>query len=257
MPDTAPPKKAHTVETELCCKRIRVEFNGEIIADTTRAMYLFESRLTPVYYIPLEDVRGDVLERTEHSTHCPYKGDAVYWDVVVGERRAENAIWSYPEPIKAVPELAGYAAFYWNRMDRWFEEDEEIFVHARDPRVRVDALPSSRKVEVSLGGEVLASTERAVLVFETGLPVRYYIPEADVTARLTPTDLSTACPYKGIASYWSVEAGGASHENLVWAYRYPVREAEPVRDLLCFFNEKVDISVDGEAQERPTTKWSK
>jgi uncharacterized protein (DUF427 family) len=257
MPDTAPSKKAHTVTTEPCCKRIRVEFNGEIVADTTRALYLFESRLTPVYYIPLEDVRGDVLERTEHSTHCPYKGDAIYWDVVVGERRAENAVWAYPQPIDAVPELAGYAAFYWNRMDRWFEEDEEIFVHARDPRVRVDALLSSRKVEVKLDGEVLASTNRAVFVFETGLPTRYYIPREDVSAELTPSDLTTACPYKGIASYWSVKAAGDTGENLVWAYRNPVREAEPVRDLLCFFNEKVEISVDGEVQEQPRTKWSK
>lgn len=257
MPDTTPPKKAHTVETELCCKRIRVEFNGQIIADTTDALYLFESRLTPVYYIPLDDVRGDVLQRTEHATHCPFKGDAIYWDVVVGDKRAENAVWAYPEPIAAVPEIAGYAAFYWNKMDRWLEEDEEIFVHARDPHVRVDALPSSRKVEVSLDGETLAVTERAVFVFESGLPVRYYIPQADVSARLSPSDLTTACPYKGIASYWNVDAGGNTHDNLVWAYPTPVREAEPVRDLLSFYNEKVDISVDGELQVRPQTKWSK
>lgn len=257
MPDTAPQKQAHTVTTEPCNKRIRVEFNGEIIADSTKAMYLFESRLTPVYYIPLDDVRDDVLVRTEHSTHCPYKGDAVYWDVVVGERRADNAVWAYPAPIDAVPELAGYAAFYWNKMDRWFEEDEEIFVHARDPRVRVDALPSSRKVEVSLDGEVLASTERAVFVFETGLPVRYYIPKEDVSVALTPSDLTTACPYKGVASYWSVTTATGTHQNLVWAYQNPVREAEPVRDLLCFFNEKVDVSVDGELQPRPETKWSR
>lgn len=256
MPDTSPSKKAHTVTTESCCKRIRVEFNGEIVADTTRAIYLFESRLTPVYYIPLEDVRGDVLERTEHSTHCPYKGDAVYWDVVVGDRRAENAVWAYPDPIKAVPEIAGHAAFYWNKMDRWFEEDEEIFVHARDPRVRVDALPSSRTVQVSLNGETLASSDKAVFVFETGLPARYYLPKEDVSATLVPSDLSTACPYKGIASYWHVESGGEVHENLVWSYPEPVREAEPVRDLVCFFNEKVDVSVDGELQQRPKTKWS-
>ena len=257
MPDTAPARSAHTVSTEPCCRRIRVEFNGEIVADTTRALYLFETSLTPVYYIPLEDVRADVLVRTEHSTHCPYKGDAVYWDVVVGDRRADNAVWAYPNPIESVPELAAYAAFYWKKMDRWFEEDEEIFVHARDPHVRVDTLPSSRKVEVSLNGNTLASTDRALFLFETGLPVRYYIPREDVTAALTPSDLSTACPYKGVASYWHVQAGGETLENLVWSYRDPVREAEPVRDLLCFFGEKVDVTVDGELQPRPETKWSK
>jgi len=257
MPDTAPQKTGHTVATEPCRKRIRVEFNGETVADTTGALYLFESKLTPVYYIPLEDVRGDVLERTEHSTHCPYKGDAVYWDVKVGDRRAENAVWAYPEPIASVPELAGYAAFYWNKMDRWFEEDEEIFVHARDPRVRVDALPSSRHVQIMLDGEVLANTKRAVFVFETGLPARYYIPEADVKARLSPSDRKTACPYKGVASYWNVEAAGETHEDLVWAYLDPVREAEPVRGLMCFFNEKVDVVIDGQLQDRPETKWSR
>ncbi|WP_416899567.1 MAG: DUF427 domain-containing protein [Minwuia sp.] len=256
MPDTNPAKPAHKVTTESCCKRIRVEFNGEIVADTTRGLYLFEPPITPVYYFPLDDVRAEFLERTEHFTHCPFKGDAVYWDVIVGDRAARNAVWAYPSPIEAVPELAGYAAFYWNKMDRWFEEDEEIFVHARDPHVRLDVLPSSRKVEVSLNGETLASSERALFVFETGLPVRYYVPRDDVSATLLPSDLTTACPYKGVASYWHVEAGGETLENLVWSYRDPVREAGQVRDYLCFFNEKVDIAIDGETQERPKTKWS-
>lgn len=257
MPDTAQAAPAHRVITELCCKRIRVEFNGEIIADTTRALYLFEPPITPVYYVPLDDVRADVLERTDHSTHCPFKGDAVYWDVVVGDRRAENAVWSYPAPIDAVPELAGYAAFYWNRMDRWFEEDQEIFVHARDPHVRLDILPSSRKVEISLNGEMLATSSRALFLFETGLPVRYYLPREDVTADLSASDRSSACPYKGVASYWHVTAGGAQIDDLVWTYREPVPEAAAIRDHLCFYNEKVDIALDGVAQERPVTKWSK
>ncbi|WP_417518947.1 DUF427 domain-containing protein [Minwuia sp.] len=255
MPDTNP-APAHSVKTEPCNKRVRVEFNGEMIADTTGALYLYETGRTPVYYIPLDDVQAGFLERTEHSSHCPYKGDAIYWDVVVGERRASNAVWAYPEPIDAVPELASYAAFYWDRMDRWFEEDEEIFVHARDPHVRVDMLPSSRKVEVSVNGELLASTTRALFVFETNLPVRYYMPKDDVRADLSPSDLTTACPYKGIARYWHVTAGGERLENLVWSYDDPVREAEPIRDHLCFFNEKVDIAIDGKPQARPATKWS-
>ncbi len=256
MPDTAAAKKAHRVTTELCNKRIRVEFNGEIVADTTCALYLFEPPITPVYYIPLEDVRDDLLERTEHSTHCPFKGDAVYWDVVVGERKAENAVWSYPAPIDAVPELAGYAAFYWNKMDRWFEEDQEIFVHARDPHVRVDMLPSSRAVSVSLNGTELASSTRALFVFETNLPVRYYLPREDVRVELTDSSLSTACPYKGVARYWHAQVDGERVDDLVWSYPDPVQEAAPLKDYVCFFNEKVDISIGGKAQERPRTKWS-
>lgn len=253
MADTAP----HRVSTEPCQRRIRVEFNGETVADTTGAIYLYEPPIPPVYYVPLDDIRAEYLVRSEHSTHCPFKGDAVYWDVVVGDKRAENAVWSYPKPISAVPEIAGYAAFYWKKMDRWFEEDEEIFVHARDPHVRVDILPSSRLVEVSLDGELLARTNRAQFLYETGLPPRFYIPREDVLAALTPSEKRTACPYKGEASYFHVDAGGTRHEDLVWTYETPVREAEPVRGLLCFYNEKVDIALDGEAQERPETKFAK
>ena len=253
MADTAP----HRVSTEPCLKRIRTEFNGETVADTTRAIYLYEPPIPPVYYIPLEDIRAEFLHRSEHATHCPFKGDAVYWDVAVGDKRAENAVWSYPSPIAAVPELSGYAAFYWKKMDRWFEEDEEIFVHARDPHVRLDILPSSRTVEVALDGVPLARTNRAMFLFETGLPARYYIPREDVVADLTPSDRRTACPYKGEAGYFHVDAGGARHEDLVWTYENPVREAEAIRGLLCFYNEKVDIALDGEPQERPVTKFAK
>lgn len=253
MADTAP----HRVSTEPCCKRIRVEFNGETVADTTGAIYLYEPPIPPVYYVPLEDIRADLLVRSEHSTHCPFKGDAVYWDVVVGDKRAENAVWSYPNPIGAVPELAGYGAFYWKKMDRWFEEDEQIFVHPRDPHVRVDILPSSRTVEVSLDGEALAKTNRAQFLFETDLPTRYYIPREDVAAALTPSNRRTACPYKGEASYYHVDVGGVRHENLVWSYESPVREAAPIRGLLCFFNELVDIAVDGRTEARPETKFAK
>lgn len=255
MPDTP---RAHRVSTESCCKRIRVEFNGEIIADTTCALYLFEPPIPPVYYIPLDDVRGEFLHRTEHSTHCPFKGDAIYWSVKVGDRVAENAVWSYPDPIDKVPELAGHAAFYWDRMDRWLEEDEEVFVHARDPRVRIDALPSSRHVQVSLDGIMLADTRRAVFLFETGLPTRYYIPAEDVNlGLLEPSERETQCPYKGSALYHHVRLGETLHENLVWHYPEPVREAEPLRGRYAFFNEKVDTAIDGKAEPRPTTKWSK
>ena len=141
-----------------------------------------------------------------------------------------------------------------NRIDLWYEE---VFVHARDPYHRVDVLESSRHVRVSVGGEVVAETARPKILFETGLPPRYYIPPEDVRQEvLTGSEKETQCPYKGVASYYSVEAGGERVEDLVWYYPEPIAAVEGIRGHLCFFNEKVDLEVDGEAQERPQTQWS-
>ena len=247
----------HFVDFEPSPKRIRVSFGGETIVDTTNGLIVYERGHVPVYYMPRADVAMDLLTASAHSTHCPFKGDASYWNITVGDRVAENALWSYPDPISAVPELKGHAAFYWNRMERWLEEDEEIFVHARDPHVRIDILPSSRRVEISLDGTVLADSTQALFLFETGLPVRYYIPAEDLRHDvLVVSELETACPYKGIADYHHVDLAGTRHENLVWHYTSPVREAAPIRDYHCFFNERVDIRVDGLLQDRPKTKWS-
>ena len=170
---------------------------------------------------------------------------------------AENAVWSYPEPIDSAPPIAGYLAFYWKKMDAWYEEDEEVFVHPRDPYHRVDILESSRHVKVSVNGEVVAETKRPKILFETGLPPRYYIPPEDVREDvLLESEKTTRCPYKGIASYYSVEAGGDRVEDLVWYYPEPIAEAAKIKGHLAFFNEKVDLEVDGEEQERPKTQWS-
>ena len=117
-------------------RRVRVFVDGVPVADTIRSLYLFETDHLPVYYFPRDDVRFDVLQPTDRSTHCPYKGDAQYWSIVVGDRRIENAVWAYPVPLPGTPDLSGYVAFYWNKVDNWFEEDEEVFVHARDPYAR-------------------------------------------------------------------------------------------------------------------------
>lgn len=249
--------RAHTLFFEDSPRRVRVVFGGETVADSRRVKLLHETGLLPVYYFPQEDVRMDLLEATDHATHCPFKGDASYWTVRAGDKVAENAVWGYPEPLPEAPPLAGYVAFYWGAMDRWFEEDEEVFVHPRDPYHRVDVLDSSRHVRVSVHGEVVAESGRPKVLFETGLPPRYYIPPEDVrTDLLLPSDKRTRCPYKGVASYYSVEAGGERVEDLVWYYPEPIPAAGKVRDHLCFFNEKVDLVVDGEPQERPRTQWS-
>jgi uncharacterized protein (DUF427 family) len=247
----------HALYLEDTPRRVRVVFNGETIADSRRAKLLHEAGHLPVYYFPREDVRWERLEESDHTTHCPFKGDASYWSVRVGERVAENAVWGYPEPIGSCPPIAGYLAFYWRKMDHWYEEDEEVFVHPRDPYHRVDVLESSRHVKVTVNGEVVAETDRPKILFETGLPPRYYIPPEDVREDvLAASEKTTQCPYKGIASYYSVEAGGKRVEDLVWCYPEPIPEAPKIKGLLCFFNEKVDLEVDGEEQGRPRTQWS-
>jgi uncharacterized protein (DUF427 family) len=238
-------------------RRIRGVLAGETVVDSARVKLLHEHAHLPIYYFPREDVRMDLLEPTDHSTRCPYKGEASYWSVRVGDHVAENAVWGYPEPIDDAPPLAGYVAFYWNKLDSWYEEDEEAIVHPRDPYHRVDVVPSSRHVVVRLGGEVLAESTRPLALFETGLPTRWYLPEADVRMDLLePSDKRTGCAYKGFASYSSVRAGETLEEDLVWTYREPRRGMEDITDLVCFFNERVDVEVDGELEERPETQWS-
>ena len=254
---------ANPVRLEPNERRIRVYVEGVALVDTTRSIYLFERDHLPVYYLPKSDVRFDLLEHTDHSTHCPRKGDAEYWTIVVPRadgtvRRIENAVWSYPEPLEGTADLSDYVAFYWNEVDSWFEEDEEVYVHARDPYKRIDAIRSSRHVEVRVGGETIADTTRPVLLFETGLPTRYYIPKLDVRLDLlTKSSTTTACPYKGTANYYSVAVPGADvATDIVWYYPAPIPQIPTIENHLSFYNEHVDIVVDGELQTRPTTSWS-
>jgi uncharacterized protein (DUF427 family) len=239
-------------------KRVRVRFGSEFVADSTHVLLLMEKGHLPIYYFPLSDVRTDLMAPTDHHTTCPYKGEASYWNVRVGDRVAENAIWGYPNPIPECAGIAGHVSFYWHMMDAWFEEDDEVFVHARSPYTRVDVLASSRHVQVVVGGEIVADTHRPRLLFETGLPVRFYIPKLDVRMDLLePTDSRTQCPYKGTAQYWSVRIGERVFPDLVWSYSPPIPECPKIDNLVCFFNERVDaIVVDGEEQPVPKTKWS-
>jgi uncharacterized protein (DUF427 family) len=234
-------------------KRIRVQVAGQTIADSRRAMLLHESGLQPVYYLPPEDVRSDVLEPSDRHTRCPKKGQASYFTIRVDDRIVENGAWYYPDPIQAAPPIKNLIAFYWDRVDHWLEEDEEVRVHPRDPYHRIDILKSDRHVRVSLDGQVLAESHRATALFESNLPPRWYLPRKDVIAELDPTDTVTRCPYKGTASYYSA----AGVKDLVWHYDDPLPEAGRVKGLLCFFNEKVDLELDGELQERPETPWSR
>jgi uncharacterized protein (DUF427 family) len=217
--------------------------------DSTHALLLHEAGLLPVLYFPEAEVRMDLLEPSDHATHCPWKGDARHHTLRVGDAVAENAAWSYPEPLDGMATLAGHVAFYWDRLDEWLEEDEPLTVHVRDPYTRTDILDSSRRVRVEIGGETVAETTRARVLFETGLPPRWYIPREDVRADLlVPSETSSGCAYKGTASYESVRVGDRLEEDVAWYYPEPLRDAERIRDRLCFFDERVELYLDGERQ---------
>jgi uncharacterized protein (DUF427 family) len=233
---------------EPCPRRVRVVVNGKTVADSLKVGLLLEAKQRPVYYFPRADVLTHLLQQSAHRATSTVRGEATYWDLVVGNRRVENALWSHDDPPAALARLKDHFAFDAAKIDHVYEEDEEVFGHAPDPYHRVDVRPSARHVRVMLGGEAIADTRRAVFLFETGHPARYYIPQADIRMdRLTPTRRSTICPYKGRASYWTIAAGGKNVEDGVWAYLDPLPECPRIKGLLCFYPEKMDaIEVEGE-----------
>jgi len=253
VPDSDRP----AIRIEPSPRRVRTSFNRVTVADSRRALLVWERRL-PIYYFPFADVRMDLLAEAG-SRSDPGVGPAAVYALRVGERTAEKAAWSREGLSAGDHSLAGHVAFDWRTMDAWYEEDDQVFVHARDPYHRVDVLRSSRHVRVVALGETIAETRRPSLLFETSLPTRFYIPRADVrTDLLVPSDTRTQCPYKGVASYYSVRVGNRLVRDLAWTYRYPIPECPKIEDMLCFFDEQVDaMIVDGEQLERPRTQWSK
>ncbi len=222
-------------------RRFRVDKEGETLADSVDAILLCERGHHPVIYFPLADVRRDVLERSDAKTTCPRKGEASYWTLRVGDCREENAAWSYETPIAGLEAIAGHIAFDWKRMDAFWHEDQELLAHPRNPFVRIDTLKASRRVTVSVKGRVLADSSAVVMLFETGLPARYYFPRSDVALELmTESPSRTVCPYKGEASYVSAEIDGVVIEDIAWTYAAPFAEVADIRDRLCFYPKKVD-----------------
>ncbi|HEX8053205.1 MAG TPA: DUF427 domain-containing protein [Thermoleophilaceae bacterium] len=239
-------------------RRIRARFAGETVVDSCRAKLLHEHGLLPILYFPEDEVRTDLFEPSDHATHCPWKGDARHHTLRVGDSVAKDAAWSYPAPLEGAAGLAGHVAFYWDRVDGWLEEDEPLMVHMRDPYHRTDVLDTSRHVRVEIGGETVAESTRARALFETGLPPRWYLPREDVRDdALVPSDTRTGCAYKGYALYHSVRVGETEERDVVWYYPEPLRDAERIRDRLCFLNEVVDLYLDGELQERPVSPFSR
>jgi len=243
------------VRVEPAQKRVRIVLGGVVVADTTGAAYVWENPSYPQYYIPLHDIAPGVLKETGTTSRSPSRGTARHYSVHAGSAVAQDAAWCYADsPLEA---LRDRVRFDWGAMDAWFEEDEEVFVHPRSPYTRVDILRASRSVRIEVDGEVVAETTHPTFLFETGLPRRTYIPKLDVRLELLdPTDSVTMCPYKGTARYWSVRAGATLHRDLAWSYDAPFRESAPIAGLVAFYDEKVDVFVDGERQPRPKTKFS-
>ena len=214
------------VRIEPSSKRVRAVVDGRCVADSTSPLLVWERPYYPTYYLPSEDVDLAALGPESLRT-------------------------------RSEAELTGHVSVRWSAADHWFEEDEEVFVHPRDPYKRVDILPSSRHVVVEVGGTVVADSRRPTMLFETSLPRRHYLPLLDVRMDLLePSPTRTSCPYKGEAGYWHVRVGDTVHEDLAWTYPSPVRESAPIAGLVCFYDEKVDVTVDGERAARPETPFS-
>lgn len=236
-------------------RRIRAVLNGRVVLDTTSALYVWEWERYPQYYIPVTDIDPAVLVDERHEQQLS-RGTARRYGLAVGEVSRPAALRVYGDDARFG--LAGRARFEWDAVDAWYEEDEEVFVHPRDPYTRVDALRSTRHVRVELDDTVLAESASPVLVFETGLPTRFYLNRTEVDfTHLTATGTVTGCPYKGTTSrYWTARVNGKTHPDIAWSYDFPTRQLTPIAGLVAFYNEKVDIVLDGQRLARPSTHFS-
>jgi len=249
------------MRTERTDKWVRAYVGTTLLVDSKDALLFWEQlRPVPAYAFPRADVRTDLLQpsaapRTGRSHYPPHGPVSAWYDVVAGGRVIEHAAW-----VRDDPKVSDRIVLSWQPgvIDRWLEEDEEVIVHPRDPHVRVEALASSCHVQVSLGGSLLADSHSPVLLFETGLPTRYYLPREDVRLDvLVPTSNRSACPYKGFAEeYWSLP-GVDDGDNVAWSYAAPFPAVARIAGRIAFYNEIVDITVDGVPQERPRSPFSK
>ncbi|MGY1681145.1 DUF427 domain-containing protein [Geodermatophilus sp. SYSU D01176] len=236
---------------------MRATLSGRTVFDSVRARYVWEFPFYPQYYIPFDDIDESFLVDEGRELRLQ-RGTARRYGLRIGDEERPGSVRVFGAD--SVDGIAGTARFDWAALDAWYEEDEQVFVHPRNPYVRVDALPSHRHVRVQLDGHVLADSASPVLVFETGLLTRYYIHRTDVNfEQLVRTDTRTACPYKGVTSdYWSLRVEGRTpqaYQDIAWSYSFPTRQLLPIAGLVAFYNEKVDIEVDGVALPRAHTRF--
>jgi uncharacterized protein (DUF427 family) len=236
---------AHKLLFEPDARRVRAYVGDALVLDTRRAHLLHETGIRPVLYAPLEDFDGALLVRTEKTSHCPFKGDASYWSLRVGDEVREDALWAYEQPLDEARWLRGFAALYPAKADRWLVEDEPVAGGLRDPYHRVDVHTSSRSVRVTAAGELIAQSAHPTLVFETSMPVRAYLPRGDVVAgHLRPSDTTSTDPYMGDAIYWHVHAGDELLRDAAHSYELPRAEAMKIAGLVCFTGEGIEVALD-------------
>ena len=235
------------VRVERGAKRLRAYLGGELVADTIRPLLVWEKPYYPAYYFPAGDVRTELLTPEGGIVHSPSRGDGHTFTVTAGGKQARGAALRLEQ--SPFEELRDAIRLEWDAMDAWFEEDEQVFTHPRDPYTRVDILPSSRHLRIEVDGVTVAETRKPTLLFETGLRTRYYVPMTHVRMDLlTPTESMSHCPYKGTAAYWSVRVGDDVREDVAWSYATPLPESQKIAGLISFYPERVDIYVDGELE---------
>jgi uncharacterized protein (DUF427 family) len=244
-------------------KRVRAELGGHMVADSTRALLVWEPRrVLPSYAVPQDDLRGELVPSAgappsvEHSAEQQILHGAIPFGVhTTGGEALTVRFGDHERELAAFRptdrDLSDYVVLDFHAFDAWYEEDEPIVAHPRDPFHRVDIRQSSRHVRIELESELLAESVRPHLVFETSLPVRFYMPRADVRMELRPTDKRTYCAYKGEASYWAFDVNGSERADLLWSYERPLPDAADITGLLAFFDEKVEVTVDGQRRSAP------
>lgn len=242
------------VRVEPSQKRVRAYLAQELVVDTTRPLLVWEVPYYPTYYLPAADLRVELVP-TGAVEHSPSRGEGEGYDIKAARATAHGAALRYPDsPIEA---LRDHVRISWQAMDEWLEEDEPVYTHPRDPYSRVDILASSRHVEIRVDGVTVADSHQPRILYETGLPPRYYLPLTDLRLDLlVPSDTETHCPYKGMATYWHLDVNGTRHEDIVWMYRSPLPESQKIAGLAALYNEKVDLYLDGELQEKPRSPFS-
>ena len=238
-------------------RRVRGYLGGQVVFDTTSAHYVWEIPNYPQFYIPVADVSDGVLVDEQHVQQTR-RGAAHVHGIRIGDVHRPGAARVLRD--SDITELAGTVRFEWPALDAWFEEDEQVYVHPRSPYVRVDALRSTRHVRVELDGVLLAESSAPVLLFETGLPTRYYLERTALNLdAVTPAGTTqTECPYKGVTSqYWTARVDGVEHADIAWEYDFPLESVAPIRGLVAFYNERVDLIVDGVRLDRPQTRFTR
>ena len=253
-------------------KWIRATSGDRTVVDTRRALLVWEPRrVVGSYAVPESDIAGELVGSTgaasderpvqvgdgptvldPSSPFATHSTTGTALTIRTPDGDFDGAAFRADDP-----DLAGYVVLDWHAFTQWFEEEEPVIGHPHDPFQRIDSLASSRHVHIAHDGVTLADTTRATLLFETSLPIRFYIPEEDVaTDLLVPTATHTVCAYKGQASYWSARVGDSLLPDIAWSYPEPLNDAVPVGGLIAFLTERLALTVDGQAQPRPRTPWS-